>query len=55
MSAVGMCQEALSNLVRGDKGTIVLTAAAVPRCPQTKVREEEKPPSGPSTELIGGK
>ena len=37
MSTVVLCQEALQNLVRGEKRTGVLSAAAIPRCLQTKV------------------
>lgn len=37
MSTVVLCQEALQNLVRGEKRTGVLSAAAIPRCLQTNV------------------
>lgn len=39
MSTAVLCQEALQNPVCEEKRTGVLTAVAIPRCPQTKVEE----------------
>lgn len=55
MSTVVLCQEALQNPVCEDKRTGVLTAVAIPRCPQTKVEESQKPSTGPLTEVIASR